>query len=231
MDRILPDRSVGVDLLDAFAPTGESQVRLGMVMSVDGSVTDEEGWTSKLGGPADRRMLRALRGTAGVILVGAGSVRTGRYPPHRPTAAIRGWRRRAGLPEVAPLAVITRSGDLDRALPVFTEAEVPTLVVGADGLRSTVAGLRERFGDVLCEGGPGLATALFDAGLVDEVVLSVAPSLLPGDNGRLVTGLTTRRELTLREVYEEGGEVFLRYGISSSSVPGSGKSGDTTPAT
>jgi len=232
VDRLLPDRSADVDLVDAFEQTSRSQVRLGMVMSVDGSVTDEDGWTSKLGGPADRRMLRALRATAGVILVGAGSVRTGRYPPHRPTAELRERRRRAGLGEVAPLVVVTGSGDLDRSLPVFTEASTPTLVLtcstspaaaSADALvhghdrvdlRPALADLRDRFGGVLCEGGPGLAGALFDDGLVDEVVLSVAPSLLPGDNGRLVKDLTTRRELTLREVYEEGGEVFLRYGVT-----------------
>ena len=53
MDRLLPDRSADVDLVDAFEQTSRSQVRLGMVMSVDGSVTDEHGWVV-MGGQADR---------------------------------------------------------------------------------------------------------------------------------------------------------------------------------
>ncbi|GAB3444988.1 dihydrofolate reductase family protein [Actinophytocola sediminis] len=232
MRRLLPDRVAEVDLIDAFTQPRD-QVRLGMVMSVDGSVTDEEGWTANLGGAADRRVLRALRASADAILVGAGSVRTGRYPPHRPTGEIRETRRRAGRAEAAPLVVVTRSGDLDWSLPVFTEARTPTYVVTC--ARSPVAGrrdhvlvhgetdidlpaaladLRARFGGVLCEGGPGLATAMFTARLVDELVLSIAPSILPGEHPRLVRDLAKRQELTLTELYEEGGEVFLRYGVT-----------------
>jgi len=236
MRRLLPDSAADVDLLEAFAPTKDGRVRLGMVMSVDGSVTDEEGWTSTLGGEADRRMLRTLRGVSDAILVGAGSVRTGRYPPHRPTAAIREWRARAGLAEYAPLVVVTGSGDLDWSLPVFTDAHVPTLVLTCASagdvpaemrdrvivhgdtevdLPAALADLRERLGlgNVLCEGGPGLAAHLFTAGAVGELVLSVAPSILPGSNRRMVENLARRQELTLTEIYEEGGEVFLRYGV------------------
>lgn len=210
-------------------------------MSVDGSVTDEDGWTAKLGGPADRRMLRAMRGVSDAILVGAGSIRTGRYPPHRPTAEIRERRRRAGKAEYAPLVVVTRGGDLDWSLPVFVDAHTPTLVltcaaavascgfpellrervlVHGDAevdVRAGLDDLRERFGfvDILCEGGPGLATWLFTNELVDELVLSVAPSILPGQGRRLVSNLARRQELTLSEVYEEGGEVFLRYGVGT----------------
>lgn len=232
MRRLLPDRSAEVDLIEAFEQTASGRVRLGMVMSVDGSVTDEEGWSGKLGGAADRRVLRALRATAGVILVGAGSVRTRRYPPHRPTAEIRERRRQAGRAEVAPLVVVTGSGDLDWSLPVFTEAHTPTYVLtgrrvevpphvrtlahGDDtiDLRAALGDLGSRFGAVLCEGGPGLATALFADGLVDELVLSIAPSILPGGNARLVKDLASRQELTLTEIYEEDGEVFLRYGVN-----------------
>lgn len=255
MRRLLPDGSADIDLFETFAPerTEGGHVRLGMVMSVDGSVTDEDGWTAKLGGAADRRMLRALRGVSDAILVGAGSVRTGRYPPHRPTAEIREWRRRAGKAEVAPLVVVTRTGDLDWSLPVFTEARTPTLVLTcASGgvpasmrdqvvvhgdtevdLHTALADLRERLGlgEVLCEGGPGLAARLFADELVDELVLSIAPSMLPGANRRLVDDLDRRQELRLSEIYAEGDEVFLRYGISSRSEPGRGKSGETTSAT
>lgn len=249
MRRLLPDGSADVDLVEAFAQ--DDLVRLGMVMSVDGSVTDEEGWTAKLGGAADRRVLRALRANSDAILVGAGSVRTGRYPPHRPTPELRERRRRAGRAEVAPLVVVTGSADLDWSLPVFTRAHTPTYVLTGErssgrvpghvrvlvhgaadvDLRAGVEDLRKRFGAILCEGGPGLAAALFADGLVDELVLTVAPSILPGANPRLVRDLPARQELTLTEIYEEDGEVFLRYGISSSRVSGRENPGETTSAT
>ncbi|MPZ84731.1 MAG: deaminase [Actinophytocola sp.] len=237
MRRLLPDQAADVDLFSSFnnSPGGVAQVRLSMVMSVDGSTTDEAGWTSRLGRPADKRLLRALRGVADAILVGAGSVRTGRYPPHRPPAEYRARRREAGRPEVAPLVVVTGSGDLDWSLPAFTDSGTPTLVLTcgraptprlpADqvlvhgeatvDLDAGLGALRDRFGlcAVLCEGGPGLATELFRAGLVDELVVSLAPSIMPGRNRRLVDNPRRREELTLSEVYEEDGQVFLRYGV------------------
>lgn len=234
MRRLLPDPVTDPDLVTSFDTTGP-HLRLSMVMSVDGSTTDEEGWTARLGRTADKRLLRALRGVADAILVGAGSIRTGRYPPHRPTPEIQARRRAAGRPEFAPLVVVTAGGDLDWSLPAFTEASTPTYVLTCARARaidlpadqvlvhgeSTVdleAGLmdlRERLGlrAVLCEGGPGLATELLGAGLVDELVLSLAPSVLPGHHHRLVAGLERRVELDLSEIYEEDSQVLLRYGV------------------
>lgn len=242
MRRLLPDNCTDVDLLEALRmdSVGRTQVRLGMVMSVDGSVTDEDGWTAKLGGPADRRMLRTMRGVSDAILVGAGSIRTGRYPPHWPMANIRDWRNRAGKARYATLIVVTRSGDIDWSLPAFADAHTPTLVLTCASsfvsgafpklvrervlvygdaevdFRAGLGGLRERFGfaDILCEGGPGLGTQLFESEMVDELMLSVAPSILPGQ-GRRLANLARRQELDLREIYEEGGEVFLRYRVGS----------------
>lgn len=239
MRRVLPDQAVDLDLLALFdvPATAGSHVRLSMVMSVDGSTTDEEGWTARLGRAADKQLLRALRGVADAILVGAGSIRTGRYPPHRPSPEFRARRRDAGRAEFAPLVVVTAGGDLDWSLPAFTEASTPTYVLTCAQARaidlpaeqvlvhgeSTVdlaaglADLRERLGlrAVLCEGGPGLATELLAAGLVDELVLSLAPSVLSGHNQRLVAGLERRVELELSEIYEEDSQLVLRYGVRS----------------
>lgn len=243
MRQLLPDSRDAVDLLDAFAwePTGETGVRVGMVTSVDGSVADEDGWTSGLGGSADKRVLQVLRAHSDGIMVGAGSIRTARYPPHRLRGMFLSYRTAKGAPRPSPLVVVTGTLRLDWSLPVFTQAAAPTIVLTSVAALASdegemqfagdvlVAGdeqvdlergldlLRERYGmkKLLCEGGPRLAAAMFDRGLVEELCLSLAPVLLPGSLRGIVQGLSQRHSLVVRAVYEDAGEIFVRYGVNA----------------
>ncbi|MEU8310694.1 dihydrofolate reductase family protein [Actinomadura sp. NPDC048955] len=229
MRRLLPEPSAGgVDPYDAYGDL--PRLRLGMVMSADGSVTDAEGWTDGLGGAADFRVFRSLRALAGAILVGAGTVRTGRLGPARLSGDLRA--RRGGPP--APIVVVSRSLDLDWTLPLFTEAETPTVVVTTRDARAKVPGhlqvvaegeddvdlpvavrvLREDlgYGHLLCEGGPSLATALIKASLVDELCLNIAPALLgSARHTRLLEGLDAEVPLDPAALYLDEGVLFVRY--------------------
>ncbi|MFC5748794.1 dihydrofolate reductase family protein [Actinomadura rugatobispora] len=228
MRRLLPGPAADVDPYEAYADA--PALRLGMVMSADGSVTDAEGWTDGLGGAADFRVFRTLRALADAILVGAGTVRTGRLGPARLRADLRA--RRGGPP--APIAVVSRSLDLDWSLPLFTEAETPTVVVTSRAAReragvpsripvitageeeidlaAAVGALREERPRLLCEGGPALAAALIGAGLVDELCLNIAPALLGGArHTRLLTGLPAEVPLDPAAIYLDEGVLFLRY--------------------
>ena len=228
MRRLLPEPAAGVDPYDAYGD--QPALRLGMVMSVDGSVTDADGWTDRLGGDADFRVFRTLRALTDAILVGAGTVRTGRLGPAR---LRRDLRARRGRPP-APTVVVSRSLDLDWTLPLFTEAETPTIVVtsqsrkkkapshievvaeGEDGvdLPAAIRTLREDLGyeHLLCEGGPALATALIRASLVDELCLNIAPTLLGGPrHTRLLDGLDTEVPVAPDALYIDEGVLFVRY--------------------
>jgi riboflavin biosynthesis pyrimidine reductase len=134
---------------------------------------------------------------------------------------------------------VTRSLVLDLTAPLFTEATTPTVVLAraaapADRLRAVqeaarviVAGdervdlatglrlLRSELGaaHLLCEGGPVLNAELFDAGLVDELCVTVAAALLDGAGPRLSAGLGRRVELELFAAYERDGELLLRYRV------------------
>ncbi|GAA2587347.1 dihydrofolate reductase family protein [Actinomadura fulvescens] len=231
MRRLLPEPATGVDPYEAYADA--PGLRIGMVMSADGSVTDAEGWTDGLGGDADFRVFRTLRALADAILVGAATVRTGRLGPARLRSDLR--ERRGGPP--APIVVVSRGLDLDWTLPIFTEAESPTIVVTTEaaapavpsGIRTVAAGhdeldlsaavreLRETLGfeRLLCEGGPALATSLIRAGLVDELCLNMAPALLGTTLGgtRLLGGLPVPVDLGLTALYEDEGVLFLRYAL------------------
>lgn len=85
------------------------------------------------------------------------------------------------------------------SLPAACRAQIEyvrcALAAGAAGgqigggqidLAAGLAALRSRFGvrTLLCEGGPHLNANLLAAGLVDELFLSLAPSLAGGDAGR-----------------------------------------------
>ena len=78
MRRLLPAPAADVTPEEAYADVpdapGRPGVRLNMVASLDGAIT-VEGRSGKLGGDADRRVFRALRSLADVVLVAAGTVR------------------------------------------------------------------------------------------------------------------------------------------------------------
>ena len=154
--------------------------------------------------------------SADVILVGAGTVRTEGYAGARPTVAQRQRRQSRGQSEVPQLAIVSKSGHLERDMPVFTRTEVPPLVctctTAADQTRRTLAGLAEvvdcsiddpdsvdsaavlaLLGDrglprVLTEGGPTLFSSFVERDLLDELCLTIAPTLVGGQAGRIATG-------------------------------------------
>ena len=66
---------------------------------------------------------------------------------------------------------------------------------------------------VLLEGGPTFNGAMVDAGLVDELCLTISPHLVGGPSPRIVNRSTTQipAELQLERVLEHDGALFLRY--------------------
>ena len=121
-------------------------LRANFIASLDGGAT-VGGTTGRLGGPGDRALFSLLRELADVILVGAGTVRVEDYSGARPSVAQRQRRQARGQSEVPQLAIVTKSGRLDRDMPVFTRTEVPPLVCTcaavADQTRRALAGLAE----------------------------------------------------------------------------------------
>jgi riboflavin biosynthesis pyrimidine reductase len=231
MRQLLPVATDDVSVEAAYwTPPGEHWLRLSMVVSVDGAATDENGWTTTLAGEPDARMLRGLRAVADAVLVGAGTVRTGRLGPIR----TKRYLAEPGQPETAQLVVVSGSLDLDFSLPLFS-APVPPIVVttaaGAAGelppslrremiiagagrvdLVSAVEQLHDRgYHRLLCEGGPALAASMLESGVVDELCLTLAPAVMPSDRLRGLQIGGERLPLTLTHVGEDDGVLFLRY--------------------
>lgn len=145
-------------------------------------------------------------------------------PPH-PTLAI--VSRRLGLDPSARL--FTASGDAPRPIVITTtrraDGEDPTLrdrlaevadlvTVGEHhvDLAAAAAQLRERgLRRILCEGGPTLFGAALAADIVDELCVTISPTLEAGDARRIAHGETPPRGLRLVEVLRSGDTLLLRY--------------------
>src|SRR3954463_2163045 len=183
MRQLLPEVVDPADPADVYADlptaTGRPAVRLNMISTVDGA-TAVGGVSGGLGSLADKRLFAVLRSLADVVLVAAGTVRAENYGP----ASV-------------PIAVVTRSAQLDWQSRFFTEADARPIVLTAEdapdenlthaaevadvvlagsggvdfkrGLDElAIRGVRQ----VLAEGGPTMNAQLAAAGLIDELCLT-----------------------------------------------------------
>lgn len=214
-------------------------VRINMVSSVDGRVTDSDGRAGGIGGDGDWEVYRALRALCDAVLVGAGTARIEGYGPHRLTKQLAELRRADGLEAPAAIVLVSRSLQLDTSTPLFTEAKTPTMVltcasspadrrralerhgpviVAGDGDVDLADGLRQLADDhglthVLCEGGPSLNSAMLAARVVDELCITFAP-LVTGDDGhRIVAPPAVGVRLAPLSVCEQDGELYVRYAV------------------
>lgn len=204
---------------------------LNMVSSLDGRVTRDGGSTA-LGGSGDKAMFFALRGIVDGVLAGTGTLRAEHYGRLAATAERRAARAARGLAPDPTMLVITRSGDVAWDAPLFDVPEQPVIVAGpaevphgirakvevvaADSPPAAFAAFRDRgVARILCEGGPGLNRGLIADGLVDELFVTLDPSLSGGDGLRLLKGDTLEppARAELRHVLRHGDEVFLRYAL------------------
>jgi riboflavin biosynthesis pyrimidine reductase len=237
MRRLYPaDGAEESDLIATYAYPDELNrpwVRANMVSSIDGAVT-VGGRSGGLSTPFDKQIFALLRALADVVLVGAGTVRAEGYGPGRIRQDYAALRENAGQPPAVPIAIVSRSLDLDLSSTLFREtrpivitcssAPRPRLelversaeiVMAGDrhvDLDQAAAALQERgLRRVLCEGGPRLLGDLVHAELLDELCLSVSPLIAGGAAPRIVSADNALVRMALRSLLEEDGALFARY--------------------
>jgi riboflavin biosynthesis pyrimidine reductase len=233
IDRIWPDPAAQLSDDELLADLDHEGVRVNFVSSVDGAAT-RDGRSGGLSGAADKRYFELLRRVADVVLVGAGTVRTEGYGAMRvPDASVR-WRVAHERGEHPVFAIVSGSLDLDPASAIFAEAPVRPVILTTSRARGAarfeavadvvvagdaevdgalaVAALRERgLRRVLCEGGPTLFGAMLAADAIDELCLTVEPSLESGDAPRIAHGEVAARGMSLAGVLRSGSTLLLRY--------------------
>jgi diaminohydroxyphosphoribosylaminopyrimidine deaminase/5-amino-6-(5-phosphoribosylamino)uracil reductase len=179
---------------------GRPFVRLKLAMSLDARTAPAEGGRRWISGPASRTDVQHLRARSSAVLTGAGTVRCddpqlnvrldyGRWV-RQPTRVVldasltapSGARLFAG-----PAALVFAAGAAPAAAAAALAARgvevlrVPA-AAGLVDLHAVMARLAEReVNELLVECGPRLAGSFLEAGLVDELIVYVAPVLLGAD--------------------------------------------------
>jgi riboflavin biosynthesis pyrimidine reductase len=215
------------DVRSAYAfPDHRPWVRANMVSTLDGTMRGPDGRSRSISSPTDQRVFAHARRDADAILVGAGTIRAEDYRPSVRTVAI--VTRRLDLPltlrmftertaeHARPIAFTT--DDAAAHAPEELRAVIDIVGCGDDvDLARVIAGLHDRgLGRVLCEGGPSLLGDLVSADLLDELLLTLVPSLLGGGPREHILdvagGLDPALRLTPRLVLEEDGTVLMQMG-------------------
>jgi diaminohydroxyphosphoribosylaminopyrimidine deaminase/5-amino-6-(5-phosphoribosylamino)uracil reductase len=176
--------------------------------TLDGRVAAADGTSRWITGETARAAVHRLRATCDAVVVGSGTALT-----DDPQLTVRDAGGRATGRQ--PLRVVVdRRGRLPRTARVLDDA-APTHVSRAAGPAGLLAELFERdVRRVLLEGGPTLAAAFLRAGLVDEAIVHLAPTLLGagpslvGDLG--ISTIADALSFSIADLIPMGGDLQIR---------------------
>jgi len=219
-------------------------VFLNAAMTADGKIAPASRRFEAFGGPRDRAHLLELRATADAVMAGARTVDLDRVNMGPGPVKYRRMRLRRGLAEYNLRVIVSGAGTIDPAAEIFRRRFSPIIILtserasrrklrrlqaladevklcGATAIdfEAALRWLRAKWKvkRLLCEGGGEVNGALFKAGLVDEVHLTMCPLIFGGRDaptladGAGVEHLAQASRLRLVSMkYYEGG-VFLVY--------------------
>jgi riboflavin-specific deaminase-like protein len=192
------------------------------------------GKSGPIGSGTDTEMLLRLRTRVDAVMIGAGTMRAERYGRIVSDPQLRAYRERTLLAHDPLAVIISNRFELPWDAGLFTngggrvviftasdqeppETATPVKVIRhPDGveLDRAMEWLRKERGirSVLCEGGPTLHGRLREAGLTDELFLTIAPKLAGGEGPRILEGaLADIDNVELAWLLESDSELFARY--------------------
>jgi len=221
-------------------------VFINMAMTADGKIATVNRAVSTFSSRRDFEHLLELRATADAVMSGARTVSLEEINLGPGPARFRRLRIRNGLAEYNARIVVSGSGSLNPRAAVFRNRFSPVIVLAsgrasgrkisrlravADAVKicgrveidfhAAFEWLREKWKikRLLCEGGGELNGALFHAGLVNELHLTVCPKILGGRDaptiadGRRGLKLSDATRLVLKSMKRAGDELFLVYDV------------------
>lgn len=219
-------------------------VYLNMAMTADGKITSASRETPDFTSRHDRKTMDRLRAEADAIVVGAGTLRADDPPLHVRDPEMRALRAGTGRPEGLVNVLVTASASIDPESKFFTHPSAAGRIVAtveeapadlAERLRGRAEVLRLGRGSVdlprlcselrtrgierlLLEGGGEMNWGFVRDDLVDELFVTIAPSLLGGREAPtwLEGGgfpMAGRRPLELVSVEAVDGELYTRWRV------------------
>ena len=211
--------------------------------SVDGKIATVSGDSKWISSAASRRRVHELRRLCDGVCVGVGTViaddplLTSRDAddnpsPSQPVRVILDSRLRIPLDcrlvrtlEVSPVIIATTNQAAADRLKLFQQAGIEVLSFpsheGKVDLQSLLTELGKReWTYLLIEGGRGVITSFITQGLVDELMVFIAPCIIGGEgsisavHGKDIERITQVLKLPCPEVEQIDSDVLLRYIIS-----------------
>jgi riboflavin-specific deaminase-like protein len=214
-------------------------------VSADGKLALENRSVIQFSSARDQRFVLQLRATADAVLCGAETVETFSLDLGAGPAACRKERQRKGLPAEPLRVLVSDDGKIDPSARIFQQPVSPVIVLAAERAFKRCAAqlrgvatvkhfgkaavdfprafrwLRDEFGvkRLLCEGGGETNAALIEAGVVDEIHITICPLVLRGRrapticDGRGAASIKNSTRLKLKAVKVVKGELFLTYDV------------------
>jgi riboflavin-specific deaminase-like protein len=221
-------------------------VLINMAMTADGKIASANHKVSSFGSARDHDHLLELRSTADAVMAGARTVDLNSVNLGPGPLRFRRRRLKMGLAEFNLRVVVSGSGSLDPEAEIFRHRFSPVIVLVSERASRTRLGRLRSLADVvkvcgrtqvdlrralrwlgeewgvrrlLCEGGGELNAALWGAGLVDELHLTVCPMIFGGRTAPTIAGGVGARSLAgavtleLRSAVRRAREMFLVYSV------------------
>ena len=215
-----------------------------MAMTADGKIATANRAVHSFGSPEDLTHLYELRATADAVMCGARTVEISQSVLDTGGKKFEQQRRRRGLAESNLRIIVSGSGSIDLGAKIFQNKSSPLIVLTTRRapaeklaqLREVAAavkicGAREinfpaalrwlraewNVGRLLCEGGGELNAALFRAGLVDEIHVTICPKIFGGRlaptlaEGEGFARLAQANAFVLRRIRRVKGELFTVF--------------------
>jgi riboflavin-specific deaminase-like protein len=218
-------------------------ISINMVMSLDGKISTVSREPALFSSPRDKKLLIELRARADAVVAGARTVATNTMGMGVRPAQARARAARGKPPHPLRVIVSGTLGSLRPGLKVFKRKLSPVLIFCSSRAPVTRRKAFSRFAEVIVcgrdkvdlrrmgeilqsrfgvrhlhgEGGAELNGGLLDAGLVDELDLTIAGVFFGGGRALTLFGgcgrarIARALELKLVSLRREGNEVFLKY--------------------
>jgi len=219
-------------------------VLINMAMTADGKIATANRAIASFGIAHDHEHLLELRATADAVMSGARTVDSARINLGPGGRRFQKLRQQRGLAEFNLRIIVSGSGSINPSAEVFhhdfspililttrrtSERQLTTLRQVASAVKicgrerinfpAALRWLRAEWGvnRLLCEGGGDLNDALFRAGLVDELHLTICPKLFGGRTAPTIAEgvgfakLAAAARLELKSARAVGEELFLIY--------------------